>query len=284
VTEGQLSTADHRTDAAGLEYVYAVVSRRAGGVSVGVNLNPNNACNWRCVYCQVPGLTRGAAPALDLDRLERELRGLLTDIVHGGFMARRVPADLRRLESIAFSGNGEPTSSPQFPVAVERVGTVLEDLGLAGRVRVILITNGSRVMRPATLAGLRTLAAIGGEAWLKVDRGTPEGIRQVNSVELSPEQVLRHLTVAAGLCPTWVQTCMFTLDGEPPDARERTAYLELLAEAVRRGVRLQGVLLYGVARPSLQPEAPRLGRLPEAWLQALAREIEGLGLPVVVTP
>jgi hypothetical protein len=77
---------------------------------------------------------------------------------------------------------------------------------------------------------------------------------------------------------------MFALDGEPPDRRERAAYLELLAEAVRRGVPLRGVLLYGVARPSLQPEAPRLGRLPEAWLQALAREVETLGLPIVVTP
>ena len=53
-----LKVTDHDRNAAGLRYVYPVVSRRAGGVSVGINLNPNNACNWRCVYCQVPRLVR----------------------------------------------------------------------------------------------------------------------------------------------------------------------------------------------------------------------------------
>ena len=54
-----LTTDDHRRDSAGLRYVYPVISRRAGGVSIGINLNPNNACNWACVYCQVENLTRG---------------------------------------------------------------------------------------------------------------------------------------------------------------------------------------------------------------------------------
>jgi hypothetical protein len=61
-----LKTEDHSRDSAGMRYVYPVVSRRAGGVSVGINLNPNNACNWRCIYCQVPGLTRGGPPPIDL--------------------------------------------------------------------------------------------------------------------------------------------------------------------------------------------------------------------------
>ena len=33
-------------------FVYAVVSRRSGGVSIGVNLNPDKYCNFDCVYCQ----------------------------------------------------------------------------------------------------------------------------------------------------------------------------------------------------------------------------------------
>lgn len=41
----QLSVHDQSRDSAGLRYVYPVVSRRAGGVSVGINLNVNNACN-----------------------------------------------------------------------------------------------------------------------------------------------------------------------------------------------------------------------------------------------
>ena len=70
----KLTTFDHDRDKAGLRYVYPVVSRRACGVSIGINLNTDNACNWRCVYCQVPGLVRGAAPTVELARLEEELR------------------------------------------------------------------------------------------------------------------------------------------------------------------------------------------------------------------
>ena len=93
----ELTTTDHRRDRAGLTYVYPVVSRRAGGLSVGVNLNPNQACNWRCIYCQVPGLVRGSAPSIDVARLETELRGFLGDVLGGDYLATHVPAAVRRL-------------------------------------------------------------------------------------------------------------------------------------------------------------------------------------------
>ena len=89
-TSKLLHIGDHSRDIAGLTYVYPVVSRRAGGVSIGINLNPNNACNWRCVYCQVPDLKRGSAPQLDLVKLEAELRTFLHEIVHGDFMQTHV--------------------------------------------------------------------------------------------------------------------------------------------------------------------------------------------------
>jgi len=106
-----LSVRNHDRDLAGLTYVYPVLSRRAGGVSVGVNLNPNNACNWHCACCQVPGLVRGAAPEIDLELLETELRSFLHALLHGSFMEEHVPVEARVIRDIAFSGNGEPTSS-----------------------------------------------------------------------------------------------------------------------------------------------------------------------------
>ena len=89
---------------------------------------------------------------------------------------------------------------------------------------------------------------------------------------------------AARLCPTWVQTCVFALDGEPPAEDEVAAYLDLLRGALADGAPLAGVLLYGLARPSMQPEAPRLSNLPAAWMDALATRVRGLGLAVHVTP
>src|SRR5438445_111855 len=50
-------------------YVYPVLSRRARGVSIGINLNPDKICNWDCVYCQVDRTTPAAIPQVDEPRL-----------------------------------------------------------------------------------------------------------------------------------------------------------------------------------------------------------------------
>jgi wyosine [tRNA(Phe)-imidazoG37] synthetase (radical SAM superfamily) len=276
-----LSVEDHRRDAAGMRYVYPVVSRRAGGVSIGINLNPNGACNWRCLYCQVPGLTRGGPPPIDLGLLADELERMLHDIRHGDFMIARVPADLRRLADVAFSGNGEPTSAKEFPAAVAAVEKALQESGLAGRVKVRLITNGSLVDRIAVREGIAHIGRIGGEVWFKIDAGTATAMARINGVPQKPATVLRRLATCAGLCETWVQSCFFALDGVPPDEAEIAAYLEMLATARQH---VAGVHLYGLARPSQQPEAPRLGRLSPDWLGALAGRMRTLGLTVQVSP
>ncbi|OYY93558.1 MAG: radical SAM protein [Hydrogenophilales bacterium 28-61-23] len=278
-----LSSADHDRASAGMTYVYPVVSRRAGGVSVGVNLNPNNACNWRCIYCQVPNLSRGGAPAIDLALLEDELRRMLADIVHGDFMARSVPEDMRRLNDIALSGNGEPTSAAEFPAVVELIGRVLADFNLIGQIKLVLISNGSLSHKAYVQAGLRAMAALNGEVWFKFDRASRAGLNRVNDTETDPERHYQRLKSVADLCPCWVQTCMFALDGAAPEAAEIEAWLAMLARAKVEGVPLGGVLLYGLARPSLQAEAPRLGRLPEAWMQTLAQRVRALGWPVKVS-
>ena len=123
----RLNTTDHSRDSAGLTYVYPVISRRAGGVSIGINLNPNNACNWRCVYCQVPDLKRGSAPRIDLNKLESELRSFLHELVDGDFMQKHVPPEVRKIHDIAISGNGEPTSAKEFEQVIELIGTILKD-------------------------------------------------------------------------------------------------------------------------------------------------------------
>ena len=277
-----LTIEDHRRDSAGMRYVYPVISRRAGGVSVGVNLNVNNACNWACVYCQVDNLTRGGPPPIDLDLLERELTVFLEDALHGDFMVRQVPADAQRLEDVAFSGNGEPTSAAEFPEAVLRVRSVLERYGLAGKLPVRLITNGSMLHRPGVQEGIRVLGELGGEVWFKVDRASATEVAAINGVPLEAEKVLRNLAQCAGLAPTWVQTCWFALDGQAPDAAARDAYCALLEPLAAS---LVGVHLYGLARPSLQPAAPRLTRLAANELETFAAEIrKKTGIRVVVSP
>ncbi len=279
----KLDVVNHDRDSANLRYVYPVVSRRAGGVSVGVNLNPNNACNFRCIYCQVPELSFGKGPAIDLALLETELSGMLSDIVEGDFMQRRVPPEAQRLNDVAFSGNGEPTSSPDFVAAVDVVARVLSQVGLLGKVKVILITNGTLTHRPEVERGISRMAEMGGQVWFKLDSATQEGASRVNSSTASVAERLDRLARVSRICPTWIQTCLFARDGEAPSRAERDAYLAAVSKLLADGAPLEGVLLYGLARPSMQPEAPSLSRLDEAWLAAFAEEIRELGLPVKVS-
>jgi len=278
-----LTPSNHDRDSAEMTYVYPVVSRRAGGVSVGVNLNPNNACNWACVYCQVPNLTRGAAPDIDLVRLGAELSVMLTRILHGDFMQPRVPAGTRRLNDIALSGNGEPTSARVFPQVVELIGRVMADFGLVGKIKLVLITNGSLIDRPRVQTGLGKMAPLNGEVWFKFDSATSSGMRSINQTRISPDKQFERLGIAAQLCPTWLQTCVFALDGAPPSVNEQAAYLAAVARVVQHQIPVQGVLLYVLARPSMQPQACRLSSLPAEWLDGFAEKIRAAGLPVKVS-
>ncbi len=277
-----LNVRNHDRDFAGMTYVYPVLSRRAGGVSVGINLNPNNACNWHCAYCQVPDLVRGKAPAIDLAQLEAELSGFLRALVHGDYLERHVPEGLRTIRDIAFSGNGEPTSAAEFPEVITLVGRLRNEFGLGPGVPLRLITNGSLMGQARVQEAVRALGDAGGEVWFKVDAGTKTSIERINGVSLDPATVARNLAISAALCPTWVQTCMFRWDGVAPTNDDIEAYLDVLEAAGTD--RLRGVLLYGIARPSMQLEAVRLSPLTAVELEAIAATIAKKGLTVRVSP
>ena len=284
VTGKPLSTANHDRDSAALRYVYPVISRRAGGVSVGINLNTNNACNWRCIYCQVPGLTRGTAPKTDLPVLETELRDFLSELLHGDFMQSRVPKGSRRINDIALSGNGEPTSSNEFRDAIALIARVRSETALPETVKTILISNGSLLYRDEVRQGLRDMAKLNGEVWFKLDRASETAMRLVNDTQISMNKVRDNLVASIACCPTWLQTCWFALDGEPPSRRDEDDYLEFVSSLLRDGHKPQGVLLYSLARPSLQPEAPRLSALSEKQLQPFSDRIAKLGITAKISP
>src|SRR5437763_4384524 len=109
---------DHRRTFQDNVYVYAVVSRRSKGVSIGVNLNPDKVCNFDCVYCQVDRKTPAIIRDVDVPRLVDELKDMLGLVRSGDlFKVERfhsTPPELRRLNDIAFSGDGEPTTCTQF--------------------------------------------------------------------------------------------------------------------------------------------------------------------------
>ena len=275
-----LSIKDHNRFQEGFEYVYPVVSRRAGGLSLGINLNTNNACNWRCIYCQVPDLIRGAPPPVDLDALEEELSGFLSQILIGSYLEDQVPKGQRRLNDIAFSGNGEPTSAPNFADAVKTIHGVRVRANVPEVIKTVLITNGSLMHQHKVMKGVKDLAGINGEVWFKIDRATVEGAQLINDTKINKSRIMSNLEASAKACPTWIQTCLFKLDGLHPADSDLDAYVQLIGEAVTRGIPFKGILLYGLARQSHQPESARLSKLDDGWLNAFAHRLRELGVTV----
>ena len=277
-----LTTENHDRDLRGYKYVYPVVSRRAGGLSVGINLNTNNACNWRCIYCQVPNLVRGAPLPVSLPDLNFELTSFLQKVMVGNYLSEEIPEEMRRLNDIAFSGNGEPTSSPNFSDVVELVAQARSDLSVDASVKTVLITNGSLIHQKDVQLGIRRIKTITGEVWFKVDSVTKEGVARINDSPFSLRKTSSNLETVASLCDTWIQTCVFDFDGLPPSEHEQNSYLKFLRD-VALNAKVRGVLLYGVARKSYQPEAPRISRLDLSWLESFSKKILNLGLAVKIS-
>ena len=280
VSKQYLSIHDHSRELSGLKYIYSVISRRAGGLSVGINLNVNNACNWQCIYCEIPNLTRGTPPPIELDVLEKELRFFLHEIIHGDYMDKNVSIEDRHLKDIAFSGNGEPTSAEEFPEVISIVKKLLEEFNLLHKLKIRLITNGSLMHQSSVIKSVEMLNEINGEVWFKVDAATEESIKTINQVNLKPHQILERLKMSTNVCPTFVQTCIFSIQGKGPSEKDIKAYVDLINE-VRNNI--QGVHLYGLARPSLQPLAKNLARVDEATLENIAKKLRSLDIKTTVS-
>ena len=280
ISKQYLSIHDHSRELSGLKYIYSVISRRAGGLSIGVNLNVNNACNWQCIYCEIPNLTRGTPPPIELDLLEQELRFFLNEIIHGDYMEKNVSFEDRHLKDIAFSGNGEPTSAEEFPAVISIVKKLLEEFNLLHKIKIRLITNGSLMHQASVIKSVEMLKEMNGEVWFKVAAATEESIRTINQVNLKPHQILERLKNSANVCPTFVQTCIFSIDGKGPSKKDINAYVTLINEVKSN---IQGVHLYGLARPSLQPQAKNLARIDEEVLQDIAKELRSLDIATTIS-
>jgi wyosine [tRNA(Phe)-imidazoG37] synthetase (radical SAM superfamily) len=279
-----LSTTNHSRDIAGLKYIYPVMSRRAGGLSIGINFNTNNACNWRCIYCQVPDLQRGSAPAMDFELLAQELRFFLDQVLHGNFFDQyAVSSEHRLIKDIAISGNGEPTSLPDFDKAVALIGKIATQAGVFPAAHFVLISNGSLMHQVSTQAGLQALAGFGGEVWFKLDSGSEAGRKLINNSVQSQSRLLANLKIASQLCPTKLQTCMLSFRKQLWIGSEKQAYLQLLDQIKKQDIAIEKIMLYGIARQSFQPEAAELKKMDLNEMQDFAADIKAMGFDVSVS-
>ncbi len=279
-----LTTSNHDRQAAGLKYIYPVISRRAGGLSIGINFNPNNACNWRCIYCQVPDLKRGNAPDMDFEWLAMELRDFLDYVQNGDFYEHfNVETEQRAIRDIAISGNGEPTSLKNFDQAIRLIGDIASESGIFPAGKFVLISNGSLLHQASVQAGLSELARYHGELWFKLDSATQQGRKMINNTSQSRQKLLENLKIASDLCTTKLQTCMLHYRDQVWLTDEKQAYLQFLTVLQEHGIKLQQIMLYSIARQSYQAEAESLHKADIKEMSDFATAIKALGYDVSIS-
>ena len=243
-------------DFLGNKFVYAVVSPRARGLSLGVNLNPDQECNFDCIYCEVDRRLPGKVSQVDLQQMRDELVAMIRFARDGGLAKEpkfnEVPWLTREVKDIAFSGDGEPTMIHNFAECAQVVADVKQQEGLAAT-KLVLITDAAGLDKADVKRGLAIMDAHQGEVWAKLDAGTEAYFRLVNRTSIKFERILKNLLETALARPIVIQSLFLKVHGEAMPAAELDAYCERLNDIVRAGGRIKEVHAYTVARPT--PEA-----------------------------
>jgi wyosine [tRNA(Phe)-imidazoG37] synthetase (radical SAM superfamily) len=258
----------------GNRFVYPVLSRRSGGISIGVNLNPDKVCNFDCIYCQVDRTRQSETRFVETEQLLAELDATLRVVASGELFEtekfRDTPRELRRLNDIAFSGDGEPTTYRNFDELMQTAADVKRGLGL-DEVKLVLITNASMFHRPVVERGLAILDANQGEIWAKLEAGTAEYFQLVDRTPIPFERILDNLRSAAQVRPLVIQALFMQIEGASPPPAELEAFCDRLNEITSTGGRLTLVQIYTVAR---RPAESYVAPLPNEEVDRLVQFVQ----------
>lgn len=263
-------------------YVYPVLSRRSGGMSIGVNLNPDKVCNFDCIYCQVDRTTQSETKFVGMDQLLDELRELLPIVSSGEIYQTKkfkdVPPQLRRLNDIAFSGDGEPTTYKNFDEIIAACAEIKRAAGL-DEVKMVLITNASMFHREHVQRGLQIFDDNQGEIWAKLDAGTSDYYHLIERTPIPFQQILDNIVAAAQVRPLVIQSLFMHVNGESPTEAEIDAFCDRLSEILAAGGELSLVQIYTIAR---RPAESYVTPLADAQVDAIVAKVrERVGVPVV---
>jgi wyosine [tRNA(Phe)-imidazoG37] synthetase (radical SAM superfamily) len=263
-------------------FVYAVISQRAHGLSIGVNLNPDKRCNFDCVYCEVNRDDPGQESRVDIGAMSVELERML-DLVQANKLRelpwfRHLPAELLALKEVALSGDGEPTLCPNFHDVVREVA-YLRSRGTVPFFKIVLITNASGLDSPDTMRGLRLLA-VEDEVWVKLDAGTQEHMDRVNNADVPLWKILGNILLIGRQRHIVIQSLFPLVNGEEPSADDIAQYVQRLLQLKNAGAQIDMVQVYSAHRP---PHRPNCEHLALKALSAIARRVrEKTGLKAQV--
>lgn len=253
-------------------FVYAVVSARARGLSVGINICPDKHCNFQCVYCEVHRNGDAHPGQLDVDAMAAELKKTLA-FVRGGRLRERpwyraLPDELLQMRHVALSGDGEPTLSPKFADALEAVVHVRALSGFPF-FKLVLLTNATGLDLPHVQHGLKHFTR-SDEVWAKLDGGTQAYVNRVNRASVPLEKILSNILLLGRQRPVVVQSLFPAINGEEPPLEEIEQYAHRLSELKQAGAQISLVQIYSATRPSPNSES---GHLPLRVLSRIAHVV-----------
>eukprot|EP00913_Durusdinium_trenchii_P023316 g21894.t1 len=153
----------------------------------------------------------------------------------------------QRLNDVAFSGDGEPTTYRNIDEIVQAVADLKSSHQLDD-VKLVLITNASMFHREPVVRALDVFDRNNGEIWAKLDAGSEEYYHLVERTKIPFRQVLDNITSAAKVRPLVIQSLFMRINGEPPSEAEIDAFCDRLNEVIDAGGRISLVQVYTVAR------------------------------------
>lgn len=265
-TPGQL------VDFLGNRFVYAVISQRAGGLMIGIEMNPDQKCNFSCVYCCVDRSPERERRIFSLRTMSSELKSILQR--HRLHRLKEMPAfatvpeDLLKLKAVSLSGEGEPTLCPRFPEVVKEI-IHIRDAGQWPEFKIVLITNGTGLDLPGVQEGLQLFSDTD-EIWIKLDVGTDERLRVINRSPIPLDHIIDNIVALGEWRPVIIQSLFCSLDGQEPAEEEIDDYIQRLLEIRDRGANISEVQVYSIVRP---PAHPGCERLPLNHLSLIAKRI-----------
>lgn len=249
--------------------IFGPIHSRRLGVSLGVNLTPNDGkiCTFDCLYCEAgfnaqgPGTT-GMPPR---EVVESLLERRLSEMSAAG----------NQLDVITFSGNGEPTIHPRFPEIID------DTLRLRDRyypqAKVSVLSNSTRIGRGEIRDALMKVD----NNILKLDSAITSTIHTIDrpgTPTFTAEKVIGELAQFRGQCIIQTMFLRGEYNGKTVDNTVPTE-IEALIEAYRH-IRPREVMAYSIDRAT---PAEQLEKVPQDELAAIASRItEATGITVQV--
>jgi wyosine [tRNA(Phe)-imidazoG37] synthetase (radical SAM superfamily) len=248
--------------------IFGPVKSRRLGVSLGINLLPNDSkiCSFNCIYCEC-GYNTGAKNAHIPTREEvrKALETKLAEMKSAG----------EKPDVLTFAGNGEPTLHPDFEGIID--DTVVLRNQYFPNAKVSVLSNSSEILKESVFRALHKAD----NNILKLDSAIENTIKildRPNAPHFSVERLIENLCRFNG--KLIIQT-MFVRGQHEGNLIDNTTETELSAWlAALQKIKPAQVTIYTIDRAT--PEK-NLQKVPVAELNAIAEKVKKTGIDVQVS-